>query len=142
MHINRFIAASSDSVWVIQFYLHSVWCCIAIYSRIAGGSSGGEAALMATGATVVSVGSDLAGSIRIPALFCGLYGHKTSPHVVPLEGMYPSVEPERQHMLSYGPISRYAKDLLPSLKMMAGKEGSARLRLDEPVNLSKVKVCR
>ena len=52
-------------------------------SRTAGGSSGGEAALVSTGASPFGIGSDIAGSIRIPAGFCGTTGHKPSGRRVP-----------------------------------------------------------
>lgn len=45
-------------------------------SRTPGGSSGGEGALLGAGASVFGIGSDIAGSIRVPALFNGVFGHK------------------------------------------------------------------
>lgn len=48
-------------------------------TRTSGGSSGGEAALLGSGASVVGVGSDVAGSIRMPAMFSGVFGHKPTP---------------------------------------------------------------
>ena len=47
--------------------------------RSPGGSSGGEAALIGAGGSVLGMGSDIAGSIRIPAHFCGIYGLKSTP---------------------------------------------------------------
>src|SRR5262245_12744535 len=58
-------------------------------SRTPGGSSGGEAAALAAGLTYVGVGSDIGGSIRTPAHFCGVYGHKPTLNVVPLRGHVP-----------------------------------------------------
>lgn len=52
----------------------------------AGGSSGGEGALIAMRGSVVGIGTDIAGSIRIPSLCCGIYGFKPSAHVVPYAG--------------------------------------------------------
>ncbi|XP_026680285.1 fatty-acid amide hydrolase 2-A-like [Diaphorina citri] len=49
------------------------------FSRTPGGSSGGEAALISSAASVIGIGSDLAGSIRVPAMFTGIFGHKPSP---------------------------------------------------------------
>lgn len=108
-------------------------------SRITGGSSGGEGALLGAAGSVVGIGSDIGGSIRMPAFFNGVFGHKTTPHVVSNEGMYPSCKGEREALLSQGPMTRYACDLLPMLKIMAGKNAT-RLKLDEPVDLSKIKI--
>lgn len=108
-------------------------------SRIPGGSSGGEAALITSAGSVVGIGSDLAGSIRIPANFCGIFGHKPTPFVVSTEGMYPTVKGDREKLLGVGPMTRYACDLIPMLKIMAGNKVE-RLRLDEPVDLKKLKV--
>jgi amidase len=58
-------------------------------ARTPGGSSGGCAAALAAGLTYLSVGSDLGGSIRVPAHFCGVYGHKPTLNVVPLRGHIP-----------------------------------------------------
>src|SRR5262245_4063165 len=58
-------------------------------SRTPGGSSGGSAAALAVGFGHLSLGSDLAGSIRVPAHFCGVYGHKPTLNVVSRLGMIP-----------------------------------------------------
>ena len=54
--------------------------------RTVGGSSGGAAAALAAGLVPLEIGSDIAGSIRIPAHFCGVYGHKSSHGIIPLRG--------------------------------------------------------
>lgn len=108
-------------------------------SRIPGGSSGGEAALLAAAGSVIGVGSDIAGSIRMPANFCGVFGHKPTPFVVSNVGMYPTVKGEREKLLGVGPMCRYASDMKPLLKILAG-ERLDKLKLDEPVELSKLKV--
>src|SRR5262249_15438855 len=54
-----------------------------------GGSTGGGAAALAAGLTYLSVGSDIGGSIRVPAHFCGVYGHKPTLNVVPMHGHIP-----------------------------------------------------
>ena len=56
--------------------------------RTAGGSSGGAAAAVASGMTPFEIGSDLAGSLRLPAHFCGLYGLKPTEHRVPMTGFF------------------------------------------------------
>lgn len=108
-------------------------------SRIPGGSSGGEAALIASAGSVVGIGSDIAGSIRIPCNFCGVFGHKPTPFVVSTVGMYPLVKGEREKLLGLGPMARYASDLLPMLRIMAGNKVN-KLKLDESVDLSKLRV--
>ncbi len=63
------------------------------HGRTPGGSSGGSAAALASGFGALSVGSDLAGSLRVPAHFCGIYAHKPSFGLVPTRGMAPPPVP-------------------------------------------------
>jgi len=108
-------------------------------SRNVGGSSGGEGALISSAASVVGVGSDVAGSIRIPSSFCGIFGHKTIKKYVPVDGMFPP-PPESYHsFMCFGPICRYASDLSLMLKSMGGNL-TDELKLDQPVDLSKIKI--
>lgn len=80
--------------------------------RTCGGSSGGEGALLGAGASLIGIGSDLAGSIRIPSLNNGVFGHKPTSGYVPLNGHMPQVdEEEMKDLLAIGPMARYAKDL-------------------------------
>jgi fatty acid amide hydrolase 2 len=91
-------------------------------SRIPGGSSGGEAAILATGASPFGIGSDIGGSIRIPAAFCGIFGHKPSGKLVPNAGYWPDVPGALDEFLCTGPMTRSAEDLWPVLDVMsAGK---------------------
>lgn len=81
--------------------------------RTPGGSSGGAAAALAAGFTPLEVGSDLAGSIRIPAHYCGVYGHKPTYGVVSFRGHVPGppgtlTEPT---LAVAGPMARSATDL-------------------------------
>ncbi|RWS04828.1 fatty-acid amide hydrolase 2-like protein [Dinothrombium tinctorium] len=108
-------------------------------SRITGGSSGGEAALIAACGSLVGVGSDIGGSIRLPSMCCGVFGHRTTPGVIPIEGMYPPPCDGWLPYLSFGPLCRYAVDIIPMLKAMAGPEVE-RLNLDKKVDLSKLKI--
>ncbi|XP_058058096.1 fatty-acid amide hydrolase 2-B-like [Anopheles bellator] len=108
--------------------------------RSAAGSSGGEGALLGAGASVCGVGSDLAGSIRIPALFCGVFGHKPSAGLVSIKGHMPVCgDSHFDQYLVLGPMCRYAKDLPLLLEVMSGPNAS-KLRLSEPVDVEKLKI--
>ncbi|CAH1963318.1 unnamed protein product [Acanthoscelides obtectus] len=111
-------------------------------TRTVGGSSGGEAGLLATAASIIGVGSDIAGSLRLPAHFCGVWGHKPTPRVVPFAGHYPSCknEDEWREVFTLGPMARYAKDLKLLLKIIANPEAKETLRLDEPVALEDLRI--
>ena len=88
--------------------------------RTAGGSSGGEGAAVGSGGSVFGVASDIAGSIRIPAFFCGAFGHKPSPGVVSNEGLYPPApDGPAARMLQTGPLARRAEDLMPLLRTLS-----------------------
>lgn len=89
-------------------------------SRIVGGSSGGEGAIIAGAGSVFGVGSDIGGSIRMPAFFNGVYGHKPSSNVISNESQYPPASGRRSDMLTTGPICRYASDLALMFKIFAG----------------------
>ncbi len=94
--------------------------------RTPGGSSGGAAAALAAGLTALDVGSDFAGSIRIPAHFCGLFGLKPTEGRVPLTGHIPDVPgtPRAQRILwSIGPLARSVTDLALALRVLAGPDG-------------------
>ncbi|KAK7573428.1 hypothetical protein V9T40_010619 [Parthenolecanium corni] len=109
-------------------------------SRSSGGSSGGEAALISCGSSPLGIGSDFAGSIRVPCLFTGIFGHKPSPGIVSNEGHYPSLaDKEFQKLLTIGPMSRHAGDLRLALEVMAG-DGASDLRLRTPVNVGELRI--
>jgi len=94
--------------------------------RTAGGSSGGAAAAVAAGMTPLEVGSDMVGSIRLPAHFCGVYGLKTTEHRVPLTGFVrgPGGGPRPVRIIScLGPIARDLGDLELALGILAGPDG-------------------
>ena len=91
-------------------------------SRTPGGSSGGEAALIAAGAAPFALGSDIGGSIRIPAAFCGLAGHKPSGGLVPNTGHW-GAERGQNRYLCIGPLARRVSDLSVILGLIAGPDG-------------------
>jgi amidase len=92
--------------------------------RSPGGSSGGSAAALAAGLGYLSVGSDIGGSIRLPAHFCGIYGHKPTLDLVSMQGHLPGggrENPGFSTLLSVaGPLARSADDLLTGLRILGG----------------------
>jgi amidase len=92
--------------------------------RTPGGSSGGSAASLAAGLGYLSVGSDIGGSIRVPAHFCGIFGHKPTLDLVSLQGHLPGgagSSPDFSTLLAVaGPLARSAGDLLAALKVLGG----------------------
>jgi amidase len=90
--------------------------------RTPGGSSGGSAAALAAGLTPLELGSDLAGSIRTPAHFCGVYGHKPSSGLVPSRGHIPGPPGTiaQADLATVGPLARSAEDLALMLRLLAG----------------------
>ncbi|HEV2579808.1 MAG TPA: amidase [Ktedonobacteraceae bacterium] len=90
--------------------------------RSPGGSTGGGAAALAAGLTPLEFGSDIGGSIRIPAAFCGVYGHRPSDSAVPRYGHVPgSPLPNPAFVMGVqGPLARSAADLALALNVIAG----------------------
>jgi fatty acid amide hydrolase 2 len=99
-------------------------------ARTAGGSSGGEGAAVGSGGSPFGLASDIAGSIRIPAFFCGVFGHKPSSGLVPNTGMYPPTRGPSGRMLQPGPLARRAEDLIQLLRVIAGPDGIDPLTRD------------
>ncbi|XP_054715337.1 fatty-acid amide hydrolase 2-A-like [Uloborus diversus] len=109
------------------------------HKRTAGGSSGGEGAILAAAGTPIGIGNDIAGSIRIPASFCGIYGHKPSQGLISNEGRWPPVGEEYGQFLSTGPMCRYVEDLPLLTKILSG-DRLHRMRTEEKVDFRKVKI--
>jgi len=95
-------------------------------SRTPGGSSGGEAAAIAAGLSPAGIGSDLAGSIRVPAHFCGIAGLKPTTGAVPMEGHVPLATGTLSLGASIGPMARRVADLALLFSVIADKS-EARL---------------
>jgi amidase len=89
-----------------------------------GGSSSGEAAAIAAGASPLGLGSDSGGSIRLPAAWCGLYGLKPTQGRVPLTGHFPAIGHLSDPRTAIGPLARNAEDLALALKVIAGPDGA------------------
>ncbi|XP_011860615.1 PREDICTED: fatty-acid amide hydrolase 2-like [Vollenhovia emeryi] len=105
-----------------------------------GGSSGGEGALLGAGASVIGIGSDLAGSVRLPAFLNGIFGHKPTSGVIPIDGHSPYTKDKYfNKLLTFGPMTRYAEDLGLLMRVMTLR-CDHDLRLDVPVDLGQIKV--
>jgi amidase len=88
-------------------------------TRTTGGSSSGSAALVAAGEVDVALGGDQGGSIRMPAAFCGIVGHKPTHGLVPYTGAFP-IELTLDHL---GPMTRTVADAAAVLDVLAGRDG-------------------
>ena len=106
-------------------------------SRTPGGSSGGSAAALAAGLTALELGSDLGGSIRFPANYTGVFGHKPTfgivpryGHIPPMPGQVPQHLMPRAPLLVVGPIARSADDLELALEVLTtpGNEDESESR--------------
>ncbi|TKR63187.1 hypothetical protein L596_027048 [Steinernema carpocapsae] len=90
--------------------------------RGVGGSSGGEGAIIAAAGSVIGIGSDIGGSIRIPSVFNGVFGLKPTQNMVPCDRYIPEQMTEgglRRELAVTGPLCRYAEDLPLMLKALA-----------------------
>jgi amidase len=90
--------------------------------RTPGGSSGGAAAAVAMGFTGFEIGTDIGGSVRVPASFCGVYGHKPSFGVIPTFGYldHPTLHRNVADVNVFGPIARSIDDLELLFGLLAG----------------------
>ncbi|MBV8169374.1 MAG: amidase [Alphaproteobacteria bacterium] len=94
--------------------------------RTPGGSSGGSAAALAAGYVALEAGSDIGGSLRTPAHYCGVFAHKTSYGIVPMRGhtfpKQPAVPSAGDGLAVLGPMARSAQDLALALEVIAGPD--------------------
>ncbi|MBR0801709.1 amidase [Bradyrhizobium jicamae] len=109
--------------------------------RTPGGSSGGSAAALAAGYVPLELGSDISGSLRVPAHLCGVFAHKPTSNLVPQRGHTPPRSPALETNLTSGlgvcgPMARSTADLLSALDVIAGpdedEERAYRLALPAP----------
>ncbi len=95
------------------------------HDRTPGGSSGGSAAALAAGMTPLEIGSDIGGSIRVPAAFCGVFGHRPSDTALPRTGQMPlpfRLPNPTIWMGVQGPLARSAADLELAFDITAGPD--------------------
>jgi amidase len=96
-------------------------------TRTPGGSSGGSAAALAAGMTMLELGSDIGGSIRCPAHFCGVFGHKTSHGLISADGHIPPPPSlwEPSELSVVGPLARSPYDLSLMLDVLLAGQNTA-----------------
>ena len=105
-----------------------------------GGSSGGEGAIVGAGGAPFGLGSDIGGSIRMPAFFNGVFGHKPTGGLVSNEGQFPAPAEAAMSYLTTGPLARRAEDLAPLLRILAGAEAAGRIGDPASVDLAALEV--
>jgi amidase len=92
-------------------------------NRTPGGSSSGEASIIAAGGSPIGLGSDSGGSIRVPAHYCGIAGLKPTAGLVPVTGAYALPGGLSDPRSQVGPMARYVSDLRIALRILAGPDG-------------------
>ena len=110
--------------------------------RVPGGSSGGAAAAVATGMTSFEIGTDIGGSVRFPAAFCGVFGHKPSFGIVPSTGYLDHAEggTTEADVNVIGPIARSGEDLELLLPLLLKDTSPWEVRLPEPTDVAALRV--
>ena len=115
------------------------------YAHVPGGSSGGSGASLAAGFAALEAGSDIGGSIRTPAHFSGVFGHKPTYGIIPMQGHELMSGVPDADLSVCGPLARSAEDLAVALDIMAGPAGRDsvgwQLNLPKP-NINSVKGLR
>src|ERR1019366_7056365 len=92
-------------------------------TRTSGGSSGGEAALIAACGSPLGLGSDAAGSVRLPAAFCGIAGIKPTSGRLPRPGHFPPAGGWLEMVWQIGPMARRVEDLIEAMRLLTGPDG-------------------
>jgi amidase len=115
-------------------------------TRTSGGSSGGEAALIASCGSPFGLGSDAAGSVRLPAAFCGIATIKPTSGRLPRTGHFPPAGGWIAALWQIGPMARYVEDLCTVMPLLVGGDGRDTTVVDMPfhdparVELGKLRV--
>lgn len=99
--------------------------------HLSGGSSGGEGAIVGAGGSPIGLGGDIGGSIRNPAFFNGVAGHKASGGRIPETGSWPGVSGQLARYKVCGPLTRRVEDLVALMPLLAGPDGKD-LSVDGP----------
>jgi amidase len=104
-------------------------------TRVAGGSSGGEGAALATGMSPIGLGNDIGGSVRNPAYCCGIAALKPTAGRIPHASSLPpeSVGLASQLMLVEGPMARHVKDLRLGYGILSGRDVRDPISVDAPL---------
>lgn len=84
-------------------------------------------------------GTDIGGSIRMPAFYCGIFGHKPTTGLVNTRGCTMRTGIEKSTMVVAGPMTRYAIDLKPILEVLVGPKNAHDLKLNEKVDVKKLR---
>lgn len=92
-------------------------------TRTCGGSSGGEAALIAACGSPLGLGSDAAGSVRLPAAFSGIAGIKPTSGRLPRTGHFPPASGWLEMVWQMGPLARRVADLIDAMRLLTGPDG-------------------
>jgi amidase len=103
------------------------------FSRTSGGSSGGEAALIAAGGSPFGLGSDCAGSVRLPAHFCGIASIKPTSGRLPRTGHVPPAGGWIESLWQIGPLARRVEDLASMLSLLAAPDAQDHTVVGMPV---------
>jgi len=101
-------------------------------ARTSGGSSGGEAALIAACGSPCGLGSDAAGSVRLPAAFCGIAGIKPTSGRLPRTGHVPPAGGWIEALWQIGPMARHVEDLCTMMALLVGSDGRDPSVIDAP----------
>ncbi|HEY1336071.1 MAG TPA: amidase, partial [Bryobacteraceae bacterium] len=113
-------------------------------TRTSGGSSGGEAALIAACGTPMGLGSDAAGSVRLPAHFCGIAAIKPTSGRLPRTGHFPPAGGWIEALWQIGPMARRVEDLVLMMRLLAGPDGvdptAVAVPFDGPAAIGKLRV--
>jgi len=95
-------------------------------TRMAGGSSGGEAAIIAAGGSPMGIGADIGGSIRNPSFFNGICGHKPTGGLLPSIGHWPPAEGQRGRYCVSGPMARTVEDMVAMMEVFSPEDDPHR----------------